>query len=602
MLLRSLRSRVEKQWGPAGSAIVWAAAEGRDLDTVFYLPCQSGRGGNPAGVYRSLLGQLFPHDPRLRRALLSLSEKRLRGLEGLLPFSDAELVSFFLEEYITHPIETPTKRTFIFVDVADDCAPSYLADLLSHLSQLAHSSDFTICVASNHYSSITHPNALEIVMREHNADDIARYVSLNLLAEWEGRNATVHRVAERSNGVFLWAEIVVNILNAAIEEGAMQELIDETITELPAEIEGLYEWILGTLSEQEKEDCLALMQWVILAPEPLRLNDLRIAVRLTRPWGPRSHPEAAMEVNAPTSLRQIRRPGSATTFDSPYQFHRFMRSRSVGLLELRESGREGGREGGGVSHEPLGLQRVQVIHDSVAAFFVRGRGYECLAGERATRGVPFCDAGHYVLLRACLDYLNLTDFASLGNAPLSPPPPPSSSSLPPLPLSPPSSMLSSPPGSPDARSWRRNVTDQRHLVASSYPFLQYAVSNLLYHLLSPTPSRVALPQLALLRALARDNMRLYRRWTALLGAATPAQVLGASGSAAGLLARFPAGRTAVERVLGALWRLSVREVGGAGSAGPGSPSEVSEGSAGWSAGVVWTPLTPMSFDKALAAF
>lgn len=567
---------MEKQWGSAGSAVVWAAAEGRDLDTVFYLPCRSGRGGNPAGVYRSLLGQLFPHDPKLRRSLLSLWESKFRGETPA--FSDAELVSFFLEEYIAQPIEPPTKRTFIFVDVADDCSPTYISDLLSHLAQLALRSTFTICVASNHYASVAHPAALEVVMAEHNADDIARYVSLNLLAEWEGRNATVHRVAERSGGVFLWAEIVVNILNAAIEEGAMQELIDGTIAELPGDIEGLYEWILGTLSEEEKADCLALMQWVVLAPEPLRLNDLRVAVRLTRPWDPRAPTSAALEINPPTSLRQVRRrPGSAT-FESPYQFHRFMRSRSVGLLELREGGPGPGANG--VFHEPLGLQRVQVIHDSVRAFFLSGRGYACLAGAAAQRAASFADAGHCVLLRACLEYLNLTDFASLGNAPLSPPL----------------------PASPDARSWRRNVNDQRNLITSSYPFLQYAVSNLAYHLLSPRASHYSLPQLQLLHLLARDNLRLYRRWTSLLGASTPRQVLAASASAEGLLARFPAGRLALERVLRALHRISVRE------AMPGSPPPVtpstagSDGTALWSAGVIRTPLTPLSVEKVQAAF
>lgn len=549
---------------------MWAAAEGRDLDTVFYLPCGGGR-GNPAGVYRSLLGQLFPHDPKLRRSLLSLLERKPRDPDGVQPFSDAELVSFFLEDYITHPIETPTKRTFIFVDVADECAPSYLSDLLSHLAQLAANSSFTICVASNHYASVTHPHTLEVIMREHNGDDIARYVSLNLLAEWEGRAATVHAVASRSNGVFLWAEIVVNILNAAIEEGAMQELIENTVAELPGEIEGLYEWILGTLSEEEKEDCLALMQWVILSPEPLRLNDLRVAARLTRPWGTTRDPAAALELNPPTSLRQIRRPGS-TTFESPYQFHRFLRARSVGLLELR-----GSRDR--VSHEPLGLQRVQVIHGSVRAFFLSGRGYACLAGERAAGVASFADAGSYVLLRACLEYLNLTDFASLGNAPLSPP----------LPVS---------PVSPDTRTWRRNVSDQRNLIKSSYPFLQYAVSHLLYHLLSPSTSRYSLPQLPLLHLLARDNLRLYKRWTSLLGASTPGQILAASGSAEGLLVRFPAGRLAVERVLRTLYRLSVREVV---SPGVFTPSTVgSEGTALWSAGLVRTPLTPLSVEKVQA--
>ncbi|SPN99221.1 uncharacterized protein DNG_02258 [Cephalotrichum gorgonifer] len=608
VLLRSLRNRIEKQWCPdsaGGNSVVWASAEGHDLDTVFYLPCRGSRfAPNPAAVYRSLLGQLFPHDPKLRRSILSLCDRKGAsrtskgdgsggGGDAGPIMSDAEVVSFFLETYIEQRIETPTKRTFIFVDVADSSPAAYLSGLLSHLSLLARNSDFTICVASNHHPTVSQPGALEVVMAEHNTDDIARYVSLNLLAEWEDRSAAVHRIADKAAGVFLWAEIVVNILNAAIEEGAMQDLIDDTIAELPADIDGLYEWILSTLSPAEKADCLALMQWAILSPEPLPLNDLRVAVRLTRPWVPDAPPEAALDVNPPTSLRHIRRPGGAT-FESPYQFHRFMRSRSVGLLELRPEGGGGGSSGGGgVSHEPLGLQRVQVIHDSVRAFFLSGRGYACLAGECAARAASFTDASHYVLLRACLDYLNLTDFASLGNAaPIISPPP-----------------LPTPPLSPDAKAWRRNVTDQRNLITSSYPFLQYAVSNLLYHLLSPSRFRHSLPQLPLLRLLSRDNMRLYRRWTALLGAHTTPQILAASGSAEALLARFPAGRLALERVLRTLGRLSAREPWGGGVGGPLSPispitpsTTESGGTALWSAGAVRTPLTPMSVDKALAAF
>ncbi|PKS04937.1 hypothetical protein jhhlp_008303 [Lomentospora prolificans] len=570
ILLKSLRNRVDKQWTSAGSNVIWSAAEGRDLDTVFYFPSQNRRyGPNPAGVYRSLLGQLFPQDPKLRKAILSLYDRNEKsGAES--PITDAQIVSFFLDDYIDQSIETPTKRTFIFVDVADDCGPAYLQDLLCHLAQMARNSDFSICIASNHYASVQHHEAIEVVMREHNTDDILRYISLNLIAEWEDRNITVHRIADKANGVFLWAEIVVNILNAAIEEGAMQELIDDTIAELPEEIDGLYEWILSTLSPEEKEDALALMQWVVLASEPLRLNDLRVAVRLTRPWNPqKSSPLAALQVHQPpTSIRHIRRPGSAT-FESPYQFHRFMRSRSVGLLELKPETRDG------VTHEPLGLQRVQVIHDSVRSFFLSGRGYACLAGEKAAATATFADASHYVLLRACLDYLNMSDFESLGNGPLSPSTPM--------------------PYETDNKFWKKNVTDQRNLVMSSYPFLQYAVDNLVYHLLSPLPFRYFFPQMALLRLLSSNKCRLWRRWTSLLGATTPATILAACKSAQDLLTPVYGARFALERVLRTLSKMSSVDVP------PTSPSVMASSAMGLSSPrSPLSPITPRSASEATA--
>ncbi|CAI4215588.1 unnamed protein product [Parascedosporium putredinis] len=500
ILLKSLRNRVEKQWTSAGSSVIWSAAEGRNLDTVYYLPSQNRRyGPNPAAVYRSLLGQLFPQDPKLRRAIVALYDRHDKANSNNstnndkteTPISDAHVVSFFLDDYIDQTIETPTKRTFIFVDVADDCGPAYLQDLLCHLAQMARHSDFSICVASNnHASSVRHHEAIEVVMREHNTDDILRYISLHLIAEWEDRNITVHRIADKANGVFLWAEIVVNILNAAIEEGAMQELIDDTIAELPDDIDGLYEWILGTLSPRKKRTPSPSCSGSSSPPSPSASTTSAspsASPAPGTPTAPRRPPRRPPGPPAPDLHPQRPRLGQRY-LRVPYQFHRFMRSRSVGLLELKPETRDG------VTHEPLGLQRVQVIHDSVRTFFLSGRGYASLAGERAAASATFADAAHYVLLRTCLDYLNMSDFESLGNAgPLSP-----SASATPTPL----------PLESESKFWRRNVNDQRNLVMSSYPFLQYAVDNL---------------------------CRLWRRWTSLLGATCPSDILAASRSAEDLL-------------------------------------------------------------------
>ena len=528
-------------------------------------------------VYRGFLAGLFPHDPRLRQTLLShLDTAREPGGEAML--TDADVVMLF-EEYIAHRVETTSKRTFIFVDASDDCSPTYLTTLASHLTQLARNSDVTICLASDHpsQSQHLHPPPLGISMREHNTDDIAQYVSLNLHTECSP--GTAHEIATRSGGVFLWAEIVVNVLNAAAEEGAPRSLIEEIVAELPGDLYGLNTWILGTLSSEEKADCLALMQCVILSPEAVRLEDLAVATRLIRPWGPGDTPATVLDLKPSPGRR---------TFDSPHAFHRYMRSRSVGLLELFPRDRE-----------PLGHRRVRVVHGSVADFFLNGGGYACLA-ERDV-GVSFEDAGHYVLLRACLEHLDQADFAAMGYKP-----------SPPLPTS---SLSAS--TSPNRRKPHHQVLET--------PFLAYAAKNLTYHLLSLTPSRYSIPQLALFHLLAKDNMRLYTRWTILLNVSTPTEVLAASESAEELLARFPAGRLGLERVLRALWQLSARQLPPQVGVGTGirmqmekrkkrergielravmKPVRHSTAGSGmvWSPSTAWTPLTPMSVGKRLAAF
>lgn len=537
VLLRSLRRRIERQWTPAGGSTIWTTAGGHDTNSIFFPgSCQQYVETDPSGVYRSLLAQLFIQDPHLRKALVALCERQCNASPKTL--DDATVVSFFADDYIDQHIETPSRRTFIFIDVSDNCGPSYLRDLLAHLSQLARNSDFSICVASGNPLDIDEPNAIDITMQHRNTDDILRYVNITLVAEWEERNRTIVRVGQKANGVFLWAEIVVNILNAAIGEGALQDMIEYTLEEMPGDLHGLYEWMLNTLNDREKGEALILFQWVILAAEPMRLNDLLVAVRLTKTW---PHdvftPSMSLALDPPSSTRDLRKiRNSEVTTDNPAQFNRWIRARSIGLLALSSP-----TPRSGVVASPLGLQRVQPTHDSVRTFFLSGRGFAVLspAAHPATPTTSLIDRAHYSLLHACLTYLNMRDFEPLA------------------------SHAHSTPVSPlDTPHWARAVTDQRELITSSYPFLQYAVRHLLFHLLAPTHFRYFLPQPQLLRTLSADRCRLWRRWTSLLGCAEPAGVvaLHAGGPAGRLLSPVFGARYRLERVFRKLGRMAALEV------------------------------------------
>ncbi|KAL1842270.1 hypothetical protein VTJ49DRAFT_5655 [Mycothermus thermophilus] len=526
LLLRSLKKRLERQWTPAGAVFIFATADGPSV----YIPNHE---GDPAGVYRSLLAQLFLLDPGLREKLLALHE-RLRS-EGET-FTDERAVSFFADEYI-HPkpgqrISTPARRTFIFVQIADDACPGYVHEVVHRLAQLAANSDFSVCVVSGYNPQLLgeEENVISVPVHLRNADDVMRYVDLNLIAEWEGRDKTVRRVAGKAGGVFLWAEIVVNILNAAIMEGATREMVEYTLDEVPSgDLHGLYEWMLSTLNDRERAEAMVLFQWVMFAAESMRLNDLFMAVRLTEPdvFGMyrRMGPRMALDVGLPISLRELRRlRNSEIQSDTPGQFHAWLRARSIGLLELRPESPSIRR--GTTPHEPLGLQRVWPIHATVRTFFLSGCGFACLAkgNQNISASLPlaeFVDITHYALLRACLTYLNLRDFEAIGHGArrrrkataFSPTGTDSHTSSLPSPTSPQASYSSD-------NNWTKAnglSTTQRDLLMASYSFLRYAVTRLLYHLLSPGPFRYFLPQAPLFTALAARRFRLWKRWTSLLG-------------------------------------------------------------------------------------
>lgn len=531
VLLRSLRRRLERQWGPAGASFIWATAEA-DNETKDASGRQS---PSLAGVYSSILSQLFRHDPRLRRALLALYNQPRSDSRRL---DDAQVVSFFADYYVNQKVETSTRRAFIFVEIADDACPSYVHELINRLSHLAHNSDFSICVASGYHPEIIEEeNVISIPMHLRNTDDVLRYVNLNLVAEWEERNRAVIRIGQKAAGVFLWAEIVVNILNAAIMEGATQEMIEYTLEEVPGDLHGLYEWMLSTLNDRERAESLLLFQWVICAAEPMRLNDLFLAIRLTEPnpfaLFERYGPLMAFDIGMPFSMRELRQlRNSEISSDTPYQFHRWLRARSIGLLELK-SDTHNNRQS--TAKETLGLQRVHTIHSSVRSFFLSGRGFACLAAGNpsipATLPITdFLDITHYTLLRACLTYLNMRDFESLGHgARRRRKHPPTSTST-----TTPSSSTSSPPTTPPlllkletTLHWHPppTVSSQRHLIMSAHPFLHYAVTHLLHHLLSPLSFRYFLPQHPLLTTLSAHGFRLWKRWTSLLGTYDPAVIV-----------------------------------------------------------------------------
>ncbi|KAL1904135.1 hypothetical protein Sste5344_010159 [Sporothrix stenoceras] len=609
VLLKSLRGRVERQWGPLNSNFVWSLAEGDTINSVFFPGkhrTHQQYATSPAGVYRSLLAQLYFQDPRLRKALASVCQRSAStsSTPAGISFDDAQVVTFFVDDYVDQKIETPTRRTFIFVDTTDDCGISYLQDLLYYLSQLAANSDYSICVATTAHSEIILDNAIEVVMHQQNVDDILRYVSLNLMAEWEDRNSTVVRIGRKAAGCFLWAEIVVSILNAAIEEGATEDLIEEAVSEMPGDIDGLYEWLFSTLGPEEKAETLILMKWVLFAPDPLRLNDLRIAIQLSQraaPFGSLGA-SSALHVGPPTSLRDLRRPVSdGGAFDSPSQFYSWVRSRSIGLLELRppspmpahayghshshshsrsgssSSGGGSAGRGGGFIQEPQGLRRVRFIHESVRNFFLSGRGFICLTSstisptpspspydsprlsfdffeddfhERDQTVEDFADRAHYSLLQACLTYLNVAELEPLGRH---------SGGISKLEL-----KTLAGTDADESAYWKSHVRDQRRLVLSSYPFLSYAVDHLVFHLLSPRLFRYHLPQADLLSVLSANNCRLWRRWTALLGcsATDPDTVLAKCvvGSAKELLDPVFGTRYRLERIFKSLAKMSVSQI------------------------------------------
>lgn len=417
-------------------------------------------------------------------------------------------------------------------------------------------------------------------MREY----IDKHMSMEVLEE---RAAITQKMGERAGGVRLWAEMVTIVVNDAAEDGVAGEVIlsmldDITPVRQKGSLDCLYAWKLRRLSTTERPLALVVMQWVMLAPEPLRLNELLVALRITllhcrRERGQQTwDTNKVLNVEPAMSLKDLRKSaldgqGLGTAMDSPALFWKWLRHISQGLLKLESSGGGAAGAAANISSEPLGLQRVRPVHESVQDFFLRGKGFQTLSPtpkDPTTKPPPttddIIDTSYYALLHVCLTYLNSTDLDTLGREKKKPTS---------TPLSPGTNL---PPR--ETSTWRQHAAAQRKMVIASFPFLRYAVDNLVFHLLAPRAHRYFLPQHDLLRLLAANRCRIWRRWTHLLGlglaeADAPAVLAAAAQPAAakGLLDPVYGARWRLERVLRKVWRLAV-EQGGGGGGGVGTPS------------------------------
>lgn len=421
-----------------------------------------------------------------------------------------------------------------------------------------------------------------------NAEDVATYIEAALLPDIEDRETLAAKLASRSRGVIFWLEHAVAIVNDASEDGVSGEIVCSMLDDIAPEVgsgtlsrsrsgssssmmamarareaqdhpgqarlDDLYAWKLRRLSVGEARAALVLMQWVMLAPEALRLNELLVAIRLTMLVWPQNGDDAllsrteliarALDVEPPMSLRDLRRrPAGGAEYvpaDNPSQFWRWARRISQGLVKLDgESRTMTNSSNSKVSSEPLGLQRVIPAHESVRRFFLEGRGFQILTPapspppqpEKTTKQQQpqqpppppqppsteqLIDTSYYALLHTCLVYLNMTDFDSLSRTSTTGT---RSNTASQSHLRNPSSSEGPPSEAEEesTRLHRSNAEAQRALVTSSYPLLRYTVDNLIFHLLRPRALRYFPPQAALLRLLTADRCRIWRRWTRLLG-------------------------------------------------------------------------------------
>ncbi|KAK3656322.1 hypothetical protein LTR56_003023 [Elasticomyces elasticus] len=157
------------------------------------------------------------------------------------------------------------RRLRCFIDALDECDEEQvreMIDLLEELGQTALDSghQVLICFASRHYPSIDIRNSCRLTLenQDGHAEDMRKYVKERLRAG-EGKRTTYIRdkIQQKASRVFMWAVLVVEILNREFRAGRIFA-VETRLEELPPELSDLFQDMLERDSTNIAELLLCL--------------------------------------------------------------------------------------------------------------------------------------------------------------------------------------------------------------------------------------------------------------------------------------------------------------------------------------------------------
>ncbi|KAK5688080.1 hypothetical protein LTS10_000058 [Elasticomyces elasticus] len=333
------------------------------------------------GMYRSLLCQLLKGAPGLHNVVDEVEDWKNDGSQN-----SVWTIDLLRELFVAAVKGLKGRRLDCFIDALDECDEEQVQDMVDCFQELgqhilgeAAGHQIHICFASRHYPAIHIEHGLELTLEheEGHSNDLAKYVQKRLRAG-KGKNIEDVRVqiCEKANGVFMWAVLVVEILNKEFLNGRAFA-VRKRLEQIPGKLSDLFKDILRR-DVANMDDLLLCLQWILFARRPLKREEFYYAMAAGLDPGPESLSEWD--------------PEQVTTGD----MDRYVRSSSKGLAELTKSK----------------APTVQFIHESVRDFLIKDGGMHELWPNS---GPDFQSLAHDRLKHCCKAYIaiNPSPYGSL---------------------------------------------------------------------------------------------------------------------------------------------------------------------------------------------
>ncbi|KAL1885609.1 hypothetical protein Plec18167_001104 [Paecilomyces lecythidis] len=329
------------------------------------------------GMYQSLLYQLLDKLPDLQEVFDSL--KLMHPTDVDFHQWDVET----LQSLFKTAVENLAQRPLIcFIDALDECEEDQVRDMISFFEQLGeiasqHKCYLHVCFSSRHYPHISIASGIELVLenQEGHEHDILNYIESELrIGKTELAKQIKSEVLNRASGIFLWAVLVVQMLNKLADRGQVHRLRKQ-LSEIPNGLHDLLRDIL-TRGERNTANMVLCLQWILYARRPLRCEELYFAILS----GDENSTESFAELNRIVSKDDMKR---------------FILDSSKGLAEETRS------------KKPT----IQFIHESVREFLLKENILDKIEADPQN---TFAALSHDTLKHCCIVYMGINISAYLG--------------------------------------------------------------------------------------------------------------------------------------------------------------------------------------------
>jgi len=262
--------------------------------TILYFFCKSGSAGLTAAhnIVRTLCYQLTQKDPFYQRYLQHKPDLPSTGR--------CENLVLLFNTLIKDPLEKGRQNSDIFIlldglDEAEDTSlqsqqPSYTSKteieaLLEALVQLPAAKILITSRSTPEVKRILHATGTtRTISWRDNAEDIKRYVktrvdkSPKLKYRFEQIGQEPVEFFEKANGIFLWAALVLDIL----ERTASANAFSEALAQVPPTMNNVYDQIIErTIRSGNYRWIKEILGWALIVPSPFDVHQMNTAINLS---------------------------------------------------------------------------------------------------------------------------------------------------------------------------------------------------------------------------------------------------------------------------------------------------------------------------------